>query len=157
MATGGVDFFRVDRSGATRRLLIIAGGLVTAGATTIGAHLVSNFAEGPGRALTLLGGVVTLAGLVLGFGTMAMMLFENVYLLIKEEGLLLHDNGNETTVPWPELEEAALDEKEGFVVFRRKGASPVRWFAGGGAKLVKSRVEDAKRKALHGLLRIESR
>ncbi|MCW5816683.1 MAG: hypothetical protein KIT84_37135 [Labilithrix sp.] len=155
MATVGVDFFRVDRSGTTRRLLIVAGGLVTAGATTIGAHLVSNFGEGVARALSLLGGGVTIAGLVLGFGAMAMLLFENVYLLIKEEGLLFHDNGKETTVPWPDLEEAALEADSGFVVFKRKEGSPLRWFAGAAAKNLQTRVEDAKRKALHGLLKME--
>lgn len=155
MATVGVDFFRVDRSGATRRLLIVAGGLVSAGATTIGAHLVSNFTPSVGRALSLLGGLVTVTGLILGFGAMAMLLFENVYLLIQEDGLLLHENGKETTVPWPDLEDTALDGKTGFVVFRRKDGEPLRWFAGESAKDVRLRVEDAKRKALHGLLKVE--
>lgn len=35
------------------------------------------------------------AGFVLAFGTLAMMLFENVYLTIRDEGLLIHDNGRE--------------------------------------------------------------
>lgn len=154
MATVGVDFFRVDRSSTTRRLLIVAGGLVTAGATGVSAHLVSNLTQSVGHTISLVSGVVTLAGLILGFGGLAMLLFENVYLLIQTEGLLFHDNGKETSVPWPELEAAVVDaERPDFIVFQRKDGSPLRWFAGGAAKDIHAKVEDAKRKALHGLLR----
>lgn len=153
MATAGIDFFRVDRSGATKRLLIVAGVLVTVGATSIGAHLVSRLSPDVGHVISLLGGLVVISGLILGFGAMAMLLFENVYLLIREEGLLLHENGKETTVDWADLESATLDGTAGFVVFVRKDGEPVRWFAGTNAKDVKTRVEDARRKALHGLLR----
>ena len=153
MATAGIDFFRVDRSGTTRRLLVAAAGLVAAGCLGIGAHLVHQLGESTGRAISLLGGIITISGLILGFGGLAMLLFENVYLLIQEQGLLFHDNGKETTVPWPDFEGAALDKKEpGFIVFRRKDASPLRWFAGGAAKDIHAKVEDARRKALHGLL-----
>ena len=155
MATVGVDFFRVDRSGTTRRLLFSATGLVTSGCLGIGAHLVSNFNESVGHAISLFGGVLTIAGLVLGFGGLAMLLFENVYLLIREEGLLFHDNGKETTVPWPDFEGATLDATTpGFILFHRKDATPLRWFAGRGAKNIHARVEEARRKALHGLLKL---
>lgn len=154
MATAGVDFFRVDRSGTTRRLLIGAAGLVAAGCLGIGAHLVSNLSESVGHAISLFGGVITIAGLVLGFGGLAMLLFENVYLLIQEDGLVFHDNGKETNVPWPDFEGATLDKKQpGFIVFNRRDKSPLRWFAGGAAKDIHAKVEEAKRKALHGLLK----
>ncbi|MFO0736076.1 MAG: hypothetical protein U0270_09360 [Labilithrix sp.] len=154
MATAGVDFFRVDRSGTTRRLLIGATGLVAAGCLGISAHLVSNLSEGIAHTISLFGGVMTVAGLVIGFGGLAMLLFENVYLLIQQDGLVFHDNGKETNVPWPDLEGARLDAKApGFIVFERKEGSPLRWFAGGAAKDIHAKVEDAKRKALHGLLK----
>ncbi len=153
MPTAGVDFFRVDRSGATKRLLIIAGTLVTVGATTIGAHLVHRLAPDVGHVVSLAGGGVVIAGLILGFGTMAMLLFENVYLLLREDGLLVHENGKETTIPWAELESAAVDGTSGFVLLRRKDVAPLRWFAGANAKDVQSRIEDARRKAMHGLYR----
>ena len=153
MATAGVDFFRVDRSGATRRLLILAGLLVAVGATSIGAHLVHRLEPDTGHLVSLLGGVTVVAGLILGFGAMAMLLFENVYLLIREDGLLMHENGKETTIAWADLESAALEGASGFVVFRRTAAEPLRWFAGKSAKELHARVEDAKRKALHGLFR----
>jgi hypothetical protein len=151
--TAGVDFFRVDRSGATRRLLIVAGTLVAVGATSIGAHLVRRLGPSLSRLVSLLGGLTVIAGLILGFGAMAMLLFENVYLLIREDGILCHDNGKETTIAWSDLEKVTVEGTTGFLVFERKAEPPLRWFAGEGAKELLARLEDAKRKALHGLYR----
>lgn len=153
MATPGVDFFRIDRSGPTRRLLAIAGTLVTVGATAIGAHLVHRISPDLGHVVSLAGGVTVVAGLVLGFGAMAMVVFENVYLLIREDGLVCHDNGKETTIVWDALERVVAERGTGFVVFERSDGAPVRWFAGSSAAILRGRVEDARRKALHGLLR----
>jgi hypothetical protein len=151
MATAGRDFFRIDRSGPTKRLLALAGLLVTAGATAIGAHLVSRLAPDVGHFVSLGGGLTVVVGLILGFGAMAMLVFENVYLLLREEGVVCHDNGKETTIPWSELESVRLDE--GYVVLERKGGEALRWFAGKAAKQIHGCIEEAKRKALHGLLK----
>jgi hypothetical protein len=152
--TAGVDFFRVDRARSTRRLLVVAVTMVTVGSSSIGAHLVTRIDEGLAHAISLGGGTMLLAGLVLGFGAMAMMLFENVYLVIQETGLLLHDNGKETKIPWGDLDSVTVDE--GYVVLARKDADAVRWFAGKGAKDVSAKIGDARRKALHGLLKASS-
>mgnify|MGYP001555853882 CR=1 FL=1 len=115
--------------------VIAATGLVASGCLGIGAHLVSNLNESVGHAISLLGGVITIAGLILGFGGLAMLLFENVYLLIQEQGLVFHDNGKETNVPWGDFEGAELDTKQrGFIVFSRKDASPLRWLAHNASK-----------------------
>ncbi len=155
MATAGIDFFRVDRSGATRRLLVIAGLLVAVGATSIGAHLVRRLTPELAHLVSLAGGLMVAVGLILGFGAMAMLLFENVYLLIRLDGVVCHENGKETTIPWTELEAVSLEEATGVVVFERREREPLRWFAGKSAKDVRGRVEDAKRKALHGLLKAD--
>jgi len=153
VTTAGVDFFRVDRSGATKRLLAVAGLLVLVGMTTIGAHLVRRLPADLAHTVTLAGGLTLASGLILGFGAMAMLLFENVYLLIREEGLLLHENGKEISIPWSDLESTELDREPGFLRFSRAGGEPVRWFAGNVAKDVHAKIEAARRKALHGLLR----
>ena len=154
MPTAGVDFFRVDRARSVKRLLALAITMVLVGSTSIGAHLVSRFDEGLAHLISLGGGTLLLAGLVLGFGAMAMLLFENVYLVIQESGLLFHDNGKETKIPWADLE--SVREDAGFVVFERKDADAMRWFAGKTAKDVSSKVDAARRKALHGLLKASS-
>jgi hypothetical protein len=149
--TPGVDFFRVDRSGTTKRRLAIAGVLVAVGSTTVGAHLVRRL-DAVNHLVSLAGGATMLAGLVLGFGTMALMLFENVWLSIRESGLLVHENGQETTIAWEDLQSASADES-GFVVIARRSEGAVRWYAGNGARDVAQRIEEARRKAAHGLLR----
>lgn len=153
MTTPGVDFFRVDRSGATRRLLVTGVLLVMAGATAVGAHLVRRLPDSVSRLVSLAGGVVVIAGLVLAFGSLAMMLFENVYLSIRDDGLLLHDNGKETVIPWDELTRVVVDGPKGFVELHRASQELLRWHAGKAAKDVAARIEEAKRKAAHGLLR----
>ncbi len=155
MTTAGIDFFRVDRSGATRRLLVIAGVLVAIGATSIGAHLVSRLSPETAHLVSLGGGLVVIVGLILGFGAMAMLLFENVYLLIRQDDVLCHENGKETVLPWSEIDKVTVEADTGALVFERVGASPFRWFAGKNAKDVCSRIEDARRKALHGLLKTD--
>ena len=151
--TPGVDFFRIDRSGSTRRLLVTGIVMVAGGASAVGAHLMHRLGESTSHVVSLAGGLSMIGGLVLTFGAMAMMLFENVYLAIRDDGLLLHDNGRETIIAWDDLTKVVVDA--GFVELRRAG-EPVRWFAGKGAKNVASRIEEAKRKAAHGLLRAET-
>jgi hypothetical protein len=150
MPTPGVDFFRVDRSASTRRLLTLAALLVAAGGTAIGAHLVHRLSESTGHAVSLLGGVATMCGLVLGFGTMAMMLFENVYLAIETERVLLHVNGTDHGVLWDDLGRVGVEG--GVVVLERRGGEPLRFHAGRAADDLARRIEEAKRKAAHGLL-----
>jgi hypothetical protein len=152
--TPGVDFFRIDRSGPTKRLLIVAGFMVSGGATVIGAHLMHRLPADVSHVISLAGGVSVIAGLVTAFGSMAMMLFENVYLSIRDDGLLVHDNGKETTILWDDLTKVGVDAK-GFIELRHK-KSVLRWFAGTTAKDMAAKIEEAKRKAAHGLLRTGS-
>jgi hypothetical protein len=151
MATPGVDFFRVDRSAKTRSLLVTGVCLVTGGATAVGAHLVRRLPESVSHLVSLLGGITVIGGLVTAFGALAMMLFEDVYLSIRDEGLLLHDNGKETIIAWAELTEVVVDAPKGLVELRRPDKEVLRWHAGKGAPNMGARIEEAKRKAAHGL------
>ena len=155
MATPGVDFFRVDRSGAVRRIFVPAGTFVVVGAFLIGGHLESRLSPDTAHLVTLTGGLVVIVGLILGFGGMAMILLENVYLLIGEVGVTCHENGKDTVIPWADLTRVALGPEAGTVLLERKNGKPVRWFTGKSAEVVVTKVEEARRKALHGLLRPE--
>ena len=149
----GVDFFRVDRSGTTTKLLVTGVVLVASGASAIGAHLMHRLPETASHLISLLGGIAAVGGLVTAFGALAMMLFENVYMSLRDDGVLIHDNGKEITVAWEELEAVVVtDDAKGFVELRRREKEPLRWFAGSGAKDVGARVEEARRKAMHGLM-----
>jgi hypothetical protein len=156
VATPGVDFFRVDRSRSTKRLLTTAAALIAAGATSMGAHLVHRITPAMGSVISLAGGVLTLAGLVLGFGTMAMMLFEDIYLHIREDGLLVHRNGQDMQVPWEDLAGVDVDARRGLLRVRAGAAGDLDFFAGAAASSVATRIEEAKRKASLGILKVSS-
>jgi hypothetical protein len=156
MATSGIDFFRVDRSTATRRLLAIAGVLVGLGAIPIGAHLVHRLDEHLGHVLSLVGGALVLIGLILGFGAMAMMIFEDVYVLLREDAVVLHNNGKETTIPWADLASVSVHQHRGFLTFERVEGAPVRWFVGDSAEALCPRIETARLRALHGLFHVRT-
>jgi hypothetical protein len=149
--TPGVDFFRVDRSSSTRRLLTTSAIMIALGACGVGAHLMHRLTVLEGRVVSLTGGAIMLAGLVLGFGTMAMMLFEDIYLAIKDEGLLVHDNGREVAVPWDELDAVDVDAGKGAITLRRKEGEPLVFNAGGSASDVARRITEARRKGAYGL------
>ncbi len=153
MPTPGVDFFRVDRSGPTRRLLVTGVVLVTLGASSVGAHLIHRLPESASHTISLVGGVTMLAGLVLAFGALAMMLFENVYIAIEDQRLVLHDNGKEVVIAWDDLAAVSVEGRTGFLSLERKEAKAVRWYAGGPAKDIAAKIQEARRKALHGLLK----
>jgi hypothetical protein len=154
VATPGVDFFRVDRSGPTKRLLTVASTLVLVGMTAIGAHLVNRLGPDLARLVSLAGGLTVAVGLITGFGGMAMFLFENVYLLIKEEGIVCHVNGTETLIDWSHLNEVRVDGM--YLVLERTSAEAVRWFAGKDTKQLQGRIDEAWRKAKLGILKLDS-
>ncbi len=145
MPTPGIDFFRVDRSGSTTRLLVTAAAMVTVGGFAAGAHLVHKLSVSTGHLIALAGGVLVIAGLVMGFGTMAMMLFENVYLTIEKERVLLHVNGEDQPIAWDDLAGVHVEDK--VVVLERTKGEPLRFIAGRASKDLARRIEEAKRKA----------
>ncbi|MDB4936452.1 MAG: hypothetical protein JWP87_3424, partial [Labilithrix sp.] len=62
----------------------------------------------------------------------------------------------ETVIAWDELSEVVVDAPKGLVELRRPDKDILRWYAGKAAKDVAARIEEAKRKALHGLLHAPS-
>lgn len=120
------------------------------GGTVVGAHLVHRLDSGKGALLSLAGGLTLMAGLLVGFGTLAKLVFEDTWLAIRQEGVVLHDDDAEILVSWDELGEVIV-EPAGYLVFGRAGADPVRWYAGGVAADIAARIAEARRKAAHGL------
>lgn len=156
MATPGVDFFRVDRSASTKRLLIVAAGLTALGASAIGAHLMHRLSFEVSFGVSLAGGVTMVFGLLLGFVTMGLMLFEDVYLAIRDEGVLVHDNGKQTTIAWDALERIYAEPDAGIVVLEERAGTLVRFFVGKDTGGVVRNVQEAQRKARHGMRRTSS-
>lgn len=126
--------------------------MVTGGASAVGAHLVGRMATDVSHLVSLAGGVSLATGLVLTFGALAMVLFENVYLAIHEDHLLVHDNGRETKISWDDLTAVGIDAPRGYVELHRENEEVLRWYAGKSATHVAARIREAKRKSAHGLL-----
>jgi hypothetical protein len=150
VTTPGIDFFRLDRGRPTRRLLAAGSVLTGVGGSVVGAHLVHRLDVTHAAWLSLAGGLTLMSGLLVGFGTLVKLLLENIWLAIRQEGVVLHDNGVETVLAWDELEGVAV-EAGGLLVFGRANADPLRWYAGGAARDIAARITEARRKAVHGL------
>ena len=146
MTTPGKDFFRVDRSKPTLRILFGGAALVATGAGMIGTHLMHRLPDRTGHWMTVAGGALLLLGLVLGFGTLAAMLFENVYVALEDERVLLHENGREASIPWDDVGVAAA--ANGIVTVNRKEeGEPLVFHAGRAAADIAGKIEEKRRKA----------
>ena len=145
MTTPGVDFFRVDRSRPTRRVLAFGVTMVAMGGGMIGTHLMHRLSDRVGHWVTVGGGMMLLAGLVMGFGTLAAMLFENVYVSLEDKRVLLHENGREAEIAWDDVESAVANE--GIVVVKKKAADTELVFhAGRAATDIAAKIEEKRRK-----------
>jgi hypothetical protein len=150
VTTPGIDFFRLDRGRPTRRLLAVASILTGVGGSVVGAHLVHRLDVTHAAWLSLAGGLTLMSGLLVGFGTLVKLLLENIWLAIRQDGVVLHDNGEETVLAWDDL--ARIDvEPGGHLVLARASAEPVRWYVGRSAQDIAARITEARRKAVHGL------
>jgi len=130
--------------------------MVALGVSSVGAHLIKRLPESASHTISLVGGATMLVGLVMAFGALAMMLFENVYIAIENERLLFHDNGKEMAVKWDVLEGIEVESKTGILVVKRTEGAALRWYAGKPAADIAGKVREAKRKAMHGLLKTTS-
>lgn len=144
MTTPGKDFFRVDRSRPTVRVLLFGAALVTTGAGMIGSHLMHRVADPIGHWVTVVGGMLLLGGLVTGFGTLAAMLFENVYVKLEEKHVLLHENGREETIGWGDVTSARAES--GMVTVTGRSAE-IHFHAGRAAADIAAKIEEKRRKA----------
>lgn len=123
--------------------------LVAIGATVVGAHLVHRLGAAAGP-ISLAGGITLMCGLLIGFGTLATLMFENIYLFIGDAGVVLHVNGAETEIAWSDLGDVVA-HPSGELVLARASADAVRWDAGRAAAPIAAQIEEARRKANLGL------
>ena len=145
MTTPGKDFFRVDRSRPTLRVLLFGAALVTTGAGMIGSHLMHRVSDPVGHWVTVAGGMLLLCGLVTGFGTLAAMLFENVYVKLEDKHVLLHENGRESLIVWDDVTSAKAEQ--GMVMVKGRGEATILFHAGRTAPDIAAKIEEKRRKA----------
>ncbi len=146
MTMPGKDFFRVDRSRPTIRTVVGGAALVASGAGMIGTHLMHRLSDSTGHWVSLVGGMLLLLGLVMGFGTLAALLFENVYVALEDKRVLLHENGQESEIAWDDVAGAAA--ADGTVTVSSKDElTSIVFHAGRGAPDIAAKIEEKRRKA----------
>lgn len=145
-----LEWFRVDQSRRTRWRLAVSAVLVASGASLAGAHLVHRLGTSTQLPLSLVGAALTLTGLVIGFGSMALLMFEDSYVGVCREGIVVHHNDHEERVAWSELHRCeALGED---LIVHRHADAPVSWRAGPAAQRIATELEQRKAKGLLGIL-----
>ncbi|WP_394848169.1 hypothetical protein LZC95_11970 [Pendulispora brunnea] len=98
-----LEFYRVDQSGPTKRILLPALALLTVGPPMVlFSAAVRKFPHS--TAIGVLGAALMIAGLVIGFLGIGMLMFDDRYLAVVEGGLLVHLGKEETFFAWDSLE-----------------------------------------------------
>jgi hypothetical protein len=140
-----LEFYRVDQSKPTKRILIPAVLLLTVGPPMI---LVSAaLKKFPGSsAMGVVGAALMIAGLVVGFAGIAMLMLDDRYLAVVEGGVLIHLGKEESFFSWDSLEK--IHAEEGDLVLTVREQDPFRFpFSPDRLAEIASRLEDWRRKA----------
>lgn len=152
-----IEFYRLDLSANTRRILIPSATLVTIGFFPVcfaGAHMAMPWGiDVPRDLVGFVGGAIVLVGLVMGFGGMGRLLFREAFVGVTREGLHVRAEGRDEFVNWDELrairgEPSALElvlESDRIVAL--PSVSAPRGLA------LRQRLDDLRRKAGLGILR----
>src|SRR5262245_40559326 len=139
MPEGDIEYFRVDRSKKTRRLLVFGAILIATGTTGIATNFFRPLARDISGHVTFAGVVLLIFGLVMSFGSMALLVIENNFVAVRVSGVVLHRNEDEQVVPWDDIERFEADDTE--LVIHKKNADAVRWFMGGTARVLAEHLE----------------
>lgn len=98
-----LEFYRVDQSGPTKRILIPAVALLTVGPPMVlFSAALRKFPHS--TAIGVAGAALMIAGLVIGFVGIGSLMFDDRYLAVVEGGLLVHLGKDETFYAWESLE-----------------------------------------------------
>jgi hypothetical protein len=150
-----LSFVRVTRARGTSWLLSVGATFTSIGGFMIGAAFVKRL-DDHFRTLASLGGAAILIfGLVTAFSGLAALLMHDVYIAIREDGVILHANKDETFLPWSTIARVRLGEDARSVHFDTKDDAdgPAGgWIVGGEAGELVDRLEQLRRKAALGPL-----
>ncbi|HWL86610.1 MAG TPA: hypothetical protein VNO21_12455, partial [Polyangiaceae bacterium] len=97
-----LEFYRVDQSGPTKRILIPAVALLTVGPPMV--LFSAALRKFPGStAIGVVGAALMIAGLVIGFSGLGMLMLDDRYLAVVQGGLLVHLGKEETFIAWEDV------------------------------------------------------
>jgi len=150
-ASRELEFFRVDRSPRTRALLTFGAIFILFGTSGIATNFIHRVPREIASLTTFGGAVLLIFGLVTSFASMALLVIENHYVAVRKDGLVMHRNESEQTVPWSDIETFGAEGESLLVVLKSGGE--IRWFMGNAVPKLVAHLEQQRAKALHGLLK----
>jgi hypothetical protein len=104
-----LEWFRVDRSRATRRFLWLGGGLVFTGAGLVGAAFLTHEARSALHVIALPGAAMIVSGLAMTISGLVSILARDEYLAVRADGLLFHGAEEDEVHAWPDIDRVAYD------------------------------------------------
>ncbi len=94
-----LEFYRVDQSKPTWRILVVAVSLLTVGPPMVLFSAALHKFHGS-VAIGVAGAALMIAGLVIGFAGIGLLMFDDRYIAVVEGGVLVHIGKEETFFPW---------------------------------------------------------
>ncbi len=113
-----LEWFRVDHSRTTRKLLVLGTCLVFAGAGLVGAAFLTHWTSFLLSLATLVGAGMLIFGLLLAFVGMAVVLARNEYLAVRADGLLFHTTTSDVLHAWGDIESISAGEEREWSIRR---------------------------------------
>ncbi|WP_394826851.1 hypothetical protein [Pendulispora albinea] len=98
-----LEFYRVDQSGPTKRILIPAIALLTVGPPMVIFSAAAKKFPSSGT-VGAFGAALMIAGLVTGFLGIALLMLDDRYVAVVAGGILVHLDKEETFFPWEALQ-----------------------------------------------------
>jgi hypothetical protein len=147
-----IEWHRVDATRGARGLLLWGALLIALGGTLIGAAFVQRISPSTRSGITLLGAASMLAGLVIGFGSMGLLLTADAYIAVRTDGVLLHSSKDETLLAWGDLRSTRLDDEGMCIVFMGEAKEPLgTFYAGSQARALAERIDKLRQRAELGI------
>lgn len=146
-----IEFFRVDRSPRTRRLLTSGAILIALGTIGISTNFIHRIPREIASFTTFGGALILIFGLFMSFASMGLMVLEDHYVAVREDALVMHRNESEQTVPWSDIEAFGADGEA--LLVRLKSGGEIRWFMGQAVVELAEHLEQQRAKAMLGLLK----
>jgi hypothetical protein len=117
-----LEWFRVDRSRGTGRLLVFGAALVFVGASLVAWGVLPHHGADELRYLTLPGAGLLVVGLIVAIGGMTVLLAHDEYLAVRADGVLVHRASGDVSLDWKDLVTITYDATEEALIFESRGA-----------------------------------